>query len=498
MGSGGRLTRKIGVVAVGRAANTLSSYAVYVLLANAWSPAECGLFLAVWVLGNALIPIFLLGLPTSVLYFFPRRENLHALVAQAALCLMVSAVLLVGILALWGPQLSTWLEQRTAGREGIAIYLWLFLPYVFALVAGGFAESVLIAVDRQVWLSGLQLAMAVGLLTGGMSAMFLGWGPDGVLALFSCLAMIRLVAANFLVHKSLGSGIGRWSLHGFAELVRYTRPIGLTGAVGSLSRYVDRFVVLIVFGAGATFAGYTLGALEVPVSLLLAGVISVLVPEISRLFKVGALGEIQALWQRAVSRLALLVLPLAAFLFVFAEPLIGWMYPQYDRSIWVFRLYLLVLPLRCAVYNPLLVGMGKARWALWGSLGDLVCNVSLSLALIAYLRVSMPEWTFIGPAIATVFSTYIQVVFLLAAVGWHLRWSLSRLLPWTYLLRIGLMAGGVAVASRWVTAGLAGEMQQLLLGGLCFTVLLSVLLWSNRQDRQEVQQVFRSLLRLEG
>jgi O-antigen/teichoic acid export membrane protein len=268
--------------------------------------------------------------------------------------------------------------------------------------------------------------------------------------------------------------------------------------VGSLSRYVDRFVVLIVFGAGATFAGYTLGALEVPVSLLLAGVISVLVPEISRLFKVGALDEIHALWQRAVSRLALLVLPLAAFLFVFAEPLIGWMYPQYDRSIWVFRLYLLVLPLRCAVYNPLLVGMGKARWALWGSLGDLVCNVSLSLALVAYLRVSMPEWTFIGPAIATVFSTYIQVVFLLAAVGWHLRWSLSRLLPWAYLLRIGLTAGGVAVASRWVTTGFADEMQQLLLGGLCFTGLLSVLLWSNRQDRQEVQQVFRSLLRLEG
>lgn len=492
MGAGGRLTRRIGIVAAGRAANTLSIYGVYFLVARAWSPNECGLFLAIWTLGNALIPIFLLGLPTSLLYFFPLRENQRALVSQAGLCLLVSGGVLVGILYGWGPQLSAWLEQGAAQGELLSPYIVLFLPYIFSLVAGGFADSALVASKRETWLAYLQLAMGMGLVAVGAAALKIALRPDEVLALFSCLGIIRLVFAGCLVRIALGAGGAWWTSVGFAELMRYTRPIGLNDAVGSLSRYVDRFVVLYFFAAGSTFAEYSFGALEVPISLLLAGVVSVLIPEISRLFQAGRLDLIQELWQLAVSRLALLVLPLAAFLLVFAEPVIAWMFPEYDRSVWVFRLYLLVLPLRCAVYNPLLVGMGKARWALWGSLGDLVCNISLSMALISYLQVHEPEWTFLGPAVATVFSTYLQVLFLLATIGWHLRWRLNRLLPWADLMRIGVGASGVAVVSRWVTIGFEGDLTQLVLGGLCFAVLMGLLVGSNRKDRGELLQIARA------
>ena len=86
-GGRGRLTRKIGVVAAGRAANTASLIAIYALVARAWTAEECGLFMAVWVVGNALIPVFLLGLPTSLLYFFPRRSEPRLLVGQVLLCL---------------------------------------------------------------------------------------------------------------------------------------------------------------------------------------------------------------------------------------------------------------------------------------------------------------------------------------------------------------------------------------------------------------------------
>ena len=223
--------------------------------------------------------------------------------------------------------------------------------------------------------------------------------------------------------------------------------------MGTLSRYVDRFVVLHFFAAG-TFAEYHFGAIEVPISLLLSAVTAVLIPEVSRLFQAGQLGEILGLWQRAVSRLALLVLPLAAFLLAFAGPLIGWLFPEYDRSAWVFCIYLLVLPLRCAAYNPLLVGMGKARWALWGSVGDLCCNIGLSLALVGYLQATYPEWAFLGPAVATTLVTYLQVAFFVAAIGWHLRCGVHRLLPWGRLLRIGAGAGVAAVVSRWVSTGL--------------------------------------------
>ena len=85
--------------------------------------------------------------------------------------------------------------------------------------------------------------------------------------------------------------------------------------------------------------------------------------------------------------------------------------------------------------------MGKARWALWGSVGDLCCNIGLSLALVSYLQTAHPAWAFLGPAVATTLVTYLQVAFLLVAIGWHLRCGWYQLMPWVRLLRIGAGTG---------------------------------------------------------
>ena len=490
---GGRLTRKIGVVAAGRATDTLSIIAVNVMAAHAWPPEECGLFGAVWVLGKALIPVFLFGLPQSLLYFFPRLKEPRLLAGQVLGCLSLSGVALTGCLLLWGPLLAGVLVQGAGDSEQVAAYVLPFLPYLFAMIIAGGAEAALVAADREHYLAWLQLVASGGLLAGTWLGLSWGWTPTQVLLLFSGVGVARLLVACGLVRQALGGG-SWWRWEGLGELMRYARPVGLNDAMGTLSRYADRFVVLYFFAAG-TFAEYHFGAIEMPISLLLSAVTAVLIPEVSRLFQAGQLRDIQMLWQRAVSRLALLVLPLSAFLLAFAGPLIGWLFPEYDRSAWVFRIYLLVLPLRCAAYNPLLVGMGKARWALWGSVGDLCCNIGLSLALIGYLQVTHPEWAFLGPAVATTLVTYLQVAFLLAAIGWHLRCGLHRLLPWGRLLRIGAGAGAAAVASRWVSAGLGGDFLQVTVGGMCFVVLVAALTWAYPQDRAELIHTWRALTR---
>ena len=365
---------------------------------------------------------------------------------------------------------------------------------MFSLVAGGYTEAALVASGRETWAAALQLALGLGLVVGGVTARFLGWPPIEVLTFFSVLSLVRLAIAAWLVYLALGRGRGWWTGERFGELIAYSRPIGFNDAVGSISRYIDRFVVMFAFGAGATFAEYHFGALEVPISLLLAAVITVLLPEISRLFQQDRLEDIHGLWQGAVSRLALVVLPLFAFLLVFAEPLISLMYPNYARSIWVFRIYILVLPLRCAIYNPLLVGIGKARWALWGSLGDLGCNLALSIALVDYLLGAHPEWAFLGPALATVCSTYLQVMFLLTVIGRHLRWGLGRLLPWRQLLRLGPGATGAALASYWLCSGIGSDFGQLAVGGACFASLMGVLVWTHPHDRAQCSRTLAALL----
>ncbi|MCC7261257.1 MAG: oligosaccharide flippase family protein [Candidatus Latescibacteria bacterium] len=489
-----RLTRQVGLVALGRGASTLSTMVVSTVLAWAWAhqQGQMGAYGAVWALGNTLIPLFLLGFPTTFLYFYPQlgRPGRQRLVLQAGLCLAASGLALGGLLWAAGPRLAFLLDYESGpGAGDLARYLGAFLPYAAFWVAGGLVEPALVAAGRSHWQAWTSLGVAAAQLGIGGLAAVLHWGVSEVLWAFSVLGGVRLAVGTALVWRAVGWGEGGWTGAGVGAFLRYSLPVALGDGVGSLARAVDRMVVLWFFTT-ETFAFYHLGAVEVPVSILLASATTVLIPQVSALYAQGRREQIAGLWSAAVARLALVVLPVFFFLFVLAGPLIGLIYPaQYGKSAWVMRVFLLALPLRCAIYNPLLVGMGKARWALWVGAGDLALNIGLSFALTRVLLTGWPAWAFLGPALATVLSTYIQVAVLVGLIAWNLRLGLRQLLPWRHLSRVGLVCAGAAVAG-WAATRL--PVPPLVGLGLATGVFGVVLLWGSRPaDRA----VFANLLR---
>jgi len=272
----------------------------------------------------------------------------------------------------------------------------------------------------------------------------------------------------------------------------YTRSIALNDIVGAVSRSVDRFVVLALLGT-STFADYHFGAIEMPIALLLSAIASVLVPEFSRLFVAGELEKIRLLWKNIVSAMSVFVLPLCCFLLVFCDLIIAIYLPrQYVASTWVFGVFLLMLPIRCAIFNPLLVGIGKATWAFWGSLLDLTLNLCLSFSFVELLLLYFPDWAFIGPAVATVIATYTQVFFLLFAISRHLRWKIIEILPWRAMLQRFVSALIVALTARIVSDFLSNSIPWLtLFGGVASFLLMSAaIIHFLPKDRED----FRTLL----
>ena len=77
--------------------------------------------------------------------------------------------------------------------------------------------------------------------------------------------MGRLVLGTVLVAAATRGGYGAPATRGLGELLGYAWTIGLNDAAGSLSRSVDRLVVLGLFSA-QLFGLYHVGAIEVPVS----------------------------------------------------------------------------------------------------------------------------------------------------------------------------------------------------------------------------------------
>ncbi len=510
-GRGGRggLTRRVGIVACGRAANVFSLLAIIPILAGAWPREEFGLFRAVWFLGNTLVPIFLVGLPTSLLYFFPRAGSTgqRSLVVRAALALAASGGLLVLLLNIAAPHVTPmrqslgYLVDATAGGSSDwAPMLYPFAPYFFSLVAGGFAESTLVAAGRPAQQAVLALVGAAGLVAVASCGALLSGTTVQVATGLSVMGLARMVLAYVMVARIVGTGsarvptpesVGESSIR---ELVRYSIPIAMNDTVGALSRAVDRVVIVIFFSIGQ-FAIYDVGALEVPVSLLLAAVVTVLIPEISRLSSAGQLDQIGTLWRQAVGRLSLITIPLFFLLFTHAGPIIAvFLKPEYQRAEWVFRVFLLALPLRSAIYNPILVGMGKASWALWGGVGDLVCNIILSIALVHLLMSQWgTEWAILGPAFATVVSTYAQVVVLVLLIARHLHWPVSELMPWAQLLRTTALSLCAAAVSLILSQMLEQAAVKLAIGVLSFAFVILAVSWMHAGQREEIRSLLVSL-----
>lgn len=491
------LSRQVAIVAAGRIAATSSIFIVNALLARAWSLPEFGRFSAVWILGNTLVPVFLCGLPTALLYAFPRQDTdsaRTALLRQGTWLLTAAATGLVLLLWFAGDAVAAWLALPAA-----ADLIVPFLPYVFSVVAAGHVEAALVASGRPVWQAWLALAGAVGLVGVAALAGMQSWGLAQTFTGLSVVSVVRGALGWGLLAVGPG-GIGLPRRAGLGPFLGYAARIGLNDTVGSLSRAVDRLVVLTFLGT-ADLALYHVGAIEVPVSLMLAAVVTVLVPEVSRLTAAGNLEAVAALFRGAVGRLALFILPLFCFLFAHADTLIDVYLPAaYSRTDQVFRIFLLALPLRCAVYNPVLVGTGRANWALFGSVGDLGLNLMLSVILVLALLPEHAEWALLGPAAATVIATWCQVGILVAMLARALGRSWRDVLPWGRLGRVGATATVGAVVSllslQWLEAP---PMWRLSLAAVVFVPVVAGLLhWWYRADWDELVGVARSLRRAES
>ena len=458
------------------------------MAARTWDRDVCGMFNTVWLLSNACVPIFLLGIPTATLYFYPQRDNTRALTTLAGLVLLLSACLMCLFVYMGGSQVlyqSDLLIEYSHVFEG---YLFAFLPYLFVQVAGGAVDSILIARERTKW----QAILAIIGSTGIFSISLWGWwgdqSPTHVLGLMSLVGVLRFVFGYIILWADLDDReVVEFS--GVTEFLVYTKTIAFNDTVGAISRSVDRFVVLTFLGA-STFADYHFGAIEMPIALLLSAIASVLVPEFSRLFVVGELGKIRTLWQNIVSGMSIFVLPLCSFLLVFCDSIISiYLPPQYGASTWVFGVFLLMLPLRCAIFNPLLVGVGKASWAFGGSVIDLALNLCLSFLFVKFLLLYFPNWAFIGPAIATVIATYSQVSFLFFAISREFHWKISHVLPWKSILRRFVLTLVAALIARVIGDLWFYEIPilSLFVGVVSFLSMLFLVMYFSFKDREELR-----------
>jgi O-antigen/teichoic acid export membrane protein len=221
----------------------------------------------------------------------------------------------------------------------------------------------------------------------------------------------------------------------------FAMPIALTNSIESISRWLDKLVVSLFLGT-EPLGIYTVGAIEIPfVSVFVSSVFAIYSPMISDCDHRRDHASVLNILRHATAFTAKAIWPLFIYLLVFADHLVPWVFTHdYDASVLPFRIYLLMLPVRIMLYGVVLIALGRPRIVLYGAAGAFVIDFVLNLVLIRWIG-------FLGPAIATVVSTYFEVGFMFWYILRRLGARVRDVLPLVTLFDITLAAlVGAAVA----------------------------------------------------
>ncbi|MDA1038726.1 MAG: oligosaccharide flippase family protein [Planctomycetota bacterium] len=463
----------------GRVVGSLLTIMTAALLSRWWSGAEYGEYRKVWLAFQALSPFATLGVPAGLAFFLPQidRGRQKSAVGQAAVLLLCSGGLIsvatIGWSVFGGSEDST---GRLSAAAAFALYPVFALPLLVTdgwLVAIGKSRSAAFFTMQTAFLQSIAVILPAACGCGVATVM--GW--------LTLTTVVRFLIAVSIYRSEYGDVAARWDPGFLGRLLAYTVPLGLAGIVGSVHLMLDKLVMACWLDA-ESFAIYANGATELPaIGIVSSSVAAVLAPEFVRLFQAGRLREMLELWRSSVRTTGMLVFPLTAGMLLYAPDAVAFLYSEkYLDSVPVFRIYLLLLPLRVTVHGSLLLAAGQSRAVFAAS--------ALGLVLAAMLLGTLvPVCGMTGAAAALVLAVYAVAGFLLVRTARLVGVSWWQSFPWRHLgLTLAASVAGAATAASVTQPMGLGNLR--LLTGLGITAATFVAINAGpRRSRDELLAV---------
>ena len=421
---GPSLTRQAGALASGSLATQVSALLLLMALTRLVPKAELGSYQQLGLIYGIMSPLLVAGIPAALLYFLPRTEDparRREWVGEAYLLLgSLGLATSVAVAAGRAP------IAQALGNPDLAGALLVYAPFPFLAFVTAVMPTALVAVGRAgraAALNGLAGAVVTVAVLAAVAV-----EPDAT-HMAGGLVVAQLcatVACTYAVHRIVGISFHHADVtRGVRALLHYGLPLALTGLAGKFAFQFDRLVVSRDF-TPALFAVYVVGAVELPLTVIVQqSVNAVLIPALARHFAAGDIPGMAALWRRAIRRTSLVLLPLFVFFMLTANETIHLLFgASYAQSADVFRIYLLLVPLRVATYGLITQAIGRTQINLTASFVLLALNAALVLALVGPLGL-------IGPALGTVLATFGMAIYYLIRLRAVLGLSVRALFPWS-------------------------------------------------------------------
>jgi O-antigen/teichoic acid export membrane protein len=226
-------------------------------------------------------------------------------------------------------------------------------------------------------------------------------------------------------------------------------PLGLAGSLQHVNQYIGQLAISTQLGVVA-LATYTIGAYQVPILRIIRGSINdSIFPDMVRQAS-GVYGDNLRLWKRSNIAYTLLVVPIFALLFCYADVLIPLVFTdQYKDAVPIFRILVSVMVIQCFEFSSPLRAINRNQILLASNIVLLLVNLLVIFLFFKFFS----SYAIYGPAFAIVLAYVVQLAFL----GWSITkaYSISSgdLMKWRSLASIFVSTAlsSVALAAGEVT-----------------------------------------------
>lgn len=416
--------------------------------------------------------VFMLGLPNSINYFLARanskEEQQKFLGVYYTLSTILSVVMGIA-LACAAPLIAAYFKNGA-----ILTFVYFLLLYPWAHVTAASVENILIVYHKTKFLTLYRVFNSVCLLGAVLLVQWLGLGFRAYMITYVGVYCCFAFAVYLIAYRVSGGFRPGLDMQLIRTIFVFSLPLGLSSVVGTLNIEIDKLLIGFLMDT-EQMAIYTNASRELPVSFVSASITAVLMPQLTRMLKKDRNRDAIRLWGNATELSYLVICLISAGVFTYAEDVMTLLYSEkYLPGLPVFRIYTLVLLLRCTYFGMVLNAKGRTKEILWAGIASLALNAVLNPLL--YWTIGMT-----GPALATFLSMFVVLLWQLYRTAKCTGVSFMQVFPWKRVGCITLVSVVFAVffygvkqilpLEQWITS--LGE--SLVLGGCWSAVYLFIM-----------------------
>ena len=449
---------------------------------------EYGTYSQLLLVINLFTTIFMLGLPNSINYFLARAESQEERRKFLSIYYTLSTLfsVLLGIVLVCAiPLIEAYFSNPLIGKFAyfLAIYPWS------TIIASGI-ENMLVVYRKTNLLAGYRVLNSVCLLGIIFLVQLLDWTFSEYMLLLVGVNAAFAIAVYVLAHRLSGGLRPMLDKSWLKAIFVFSIPMGLASVVGTLNIEIDKLLIGRMLDTTQQ-AIYSNASKELPVTIIASSITAVLLPQITRMIKRDKCQSAIQLWGYATELSFICICIIVAGVFTFASDAVELLYSaKYLPGVPVFRVYTLVLLLRCTYFGMIMNALGQSKKIFYCSVASLALNAVLNPLLFWVMGT-------IGPAVATFLSMVIVLVGQLWMTAQSMKTSFRNIFPWKRLsitLLINIFLASVFTALKIaipLDIYIGSLMESLLLGifwvGAYFLVMRRRVLYVWRQMNKEAQ-----------